>query len=153
MKPSRSRMAASASFSFDPGIFTVSNWAELALRIRVSMSAMGSVIVMVALLPARLGDSGHLAGVHHRPQADTAQPELSVDGLWTAASLAPRIGPDLELGCALLLLDQCLLSHGAYRVSCRNGKPNARRSARPSSSLRAVVTIVMSMPRTVSILS
>src|SRR6202041_884446 len=48
MKPSRSRTLASDSFSFEPGIFTVSNMAELALRIRVSMSAMGSVIVMAA---------------------------------------------------------------------------------------------------------
>src|SRR5580698_6770087 len=48
MKPSRSRTEASDSFSFEPGIFTVSNMAELALRIRVSMSAMGSVIVMAA---------------------------------------------------------------------------------------------------------
>src|SRR5271154_7157299 len=48
MKPSRSRTSASDSFSLEPGIFTVSNMAELALRIRVSMSAMGSVIVMAA---------------------------------------------------------------------------------------------------------
>ena len=47
MKPSRSRIAASDSFSLEPGIFTESNWALLALRSRVSMSAMGSVIVMV----------------------------------------------------------------------------------------------------------
>src|SRR6516165_10463102 len=46
MKPSRSRMEASDSFSFEPGMRTVSNMAELALRIRVSMSAMGSVMVM-----------------------------------------------------------------------------------------------------------
>ena len=48
MKPSRSRMEASDSFSLEPGMRTVSNMAELALRIRVSMSAMGSVIVMAA---------------------------------------------------------------------------------------------------------
>src|SRR5580704_8420868 len=48
MKPSRSRTLARDSFSLEPGIFTVSNMAELALRIRVSMSAMGSVIVMAA---------------------------------------------------------------------------------------------------------
>ena len=38
--------SARDSFSFEPGIFTVSCIAVLALRIRVSMSAMGSVIVM-----------------------------------------------------------------------------------------------------------
>jgi hypothetical protein len=38
-------------------------------------------------------------------------------------------------------------------LSRRNGKPSAVSSARPSSSVVAVVTIVMSMPRTVSMLS
>jgi hypothetical protein len=35
--------------------------------------------------------------------------------------------------------------------SPRKGNPSARRRARPSSSVSAVVTIVMSMPRTASI--
>src|SRR5580704_7620218 len=77
MKPSFSRMEARDSFSFEPGIFTVSNMAELALRIRVSMSAMGSVIVMAGL-PTCLRHAGNLAGMHHDAQADTAQPELAV---------------------------------------------------------------------------
>src|ERR1700679_1065875 len=152
MKPSRSRMEASDSLSLEPGIFTVSNMAELALRIRVSMSAMGSVIVMAGL-PTRLSHAGDLTGMHHDAQADTAQPELAVDGLGPATSLATGVPTHLELGGALLLLNQCLFRHDAYRVSCRNGKPNAARSARPSSLVRAVVTIVMSMPRTESILS
>src|ERR1700733_13954286 len=143
-------MAARACLSLEPGIFTVSNWAELALRIRVSMSAMGSVMVMTPPpSPARLRHAGHLAGVDHRAEADSTQPELAEDRLGTAASLAPGVPPDLELRYTLLLLDECLLCHVAYRVSCRNGKPNALRNARPSSSVRAVVTIVMSIPRTV----
>src|SRR5580658_1494808 len=154
MKPSRSKMAASASFSFELGIFTVSNWAELALRIRVSMSAMGSVIVMGSpRSPTRLRHAGDLPGVHHRAQADPAQPELAEHGLGPAASLAPGIPPHLELRDLLLLLDQCLLCHNDYRVSCRNGKPNARKSARPCSSVWAVVTMVMSIPRIVSMRS
>src|SRR5580700_12213916 len=48
MKPSRSKMEARDSLSLEPGMRTVSNMAEFALRIRVSMSAMGSVIVMAA---------------------------------------------------------------------------------------------------------
>src|ERR1700722_3334803 len=152
MKPSCSRMEARDSLSLEPGIFTVSNMAELALRMRVSMSAMGSVMVMAGL-PAGLRHAGDLTGVHHHPQADTAQPELAVDGLGPATPLAPGVPPYLELWGALLLLNQSFLRHDAYRISCRNGKPNAARSARPSSSVRAVVTIVMSMPRVVSILS
>src|SRR5271169_5081471 len=96
---------------------TVSCIAVLALRMRVSMSAMGSVIVIVASLPspARLGHTGDLARVHHDAQADPAQPELAQDGPWTAAPAAPGVAPDLELRGALLLLDQCLLRHGAMR--------------------------------------
>src|SRR5579859_4038164 len=47
-------MAASASFSFEDGMRTLSCIATLALRIRVSMSAMGSVIVIRELLPYQL---------------------------------------------------------------------------------------------------
>src|ERR1700722_104705 len=154
MKPSRSKMAARASFNFELGILTVSNWAEFAFRMRVSMSAIGSVIVIGSPpSPARLRHARDLSGVHHRAEADPAQPELAEHGLWPAASLAPGIPPDLELRDFLLLLDQGLLCHNDYRVSCRNGKPNARRSARPCSSVWAVVTIVMSMPRIVSMRS
>src|SRR5580700_6399457 len=103
MKPSRSRMPARETFSLEPGIFTVSNMAELALRIRVSMSAMGSVIVMVRL-PTRLCHAGYLPGVHHDPQADAAEPEFAVDGLGPPTPLAARVATHLELGGPLLLL-------------------------------------------------
>src|SRR5580704_12880412 len=103
MKPSFSRMEARDSFSFEPGIFTVSNMAELALRRRVSMSAMGSVIVMAGL-PACLRHAGNLAGMHHDAQADTAQAELAVDGLRPATPLATGVPAHLEFRRALLLL-------------------------------------------------
>src|SRR5271155_3657180 len=115
------------------------------------MSAIGSVIVIAAPpSPARLGHTGDLPSVDHHPQADPAQSELAEHGLWPATPLASGISANLELGNTLLLLDECLLRHDAYRVSCRvsclKGKPNALNSARPSSSLRAVVTIVTSIP-------
>src|SRR5579862_6718541 len=109
-------MRARFSLSFELGIFTVSCMAVLAFRMRVSMSAMGSVMVMASPpSPARLRHAGDLPGVDQLPQADTAQPELAVDGLGPATSAAPGVAPDLELGRALLLLDQCLLGHGARR--------------------------------------
>src|SRR5580692_9545250 len=110
-------MSASDSFNLEVGIFTVSCIAVLALRIRVSMSAMGSVIVMSAALPspARLGDAGDLPRMHHDAQADSAQPELLEHRFRPPTAPAPRVAADLELGCALLLLDQCLLGH---RVRC-----------------------------------
>src|SRR5580658_9191441 len=108
-------MSASDSFSFEPGIFTLSCMAVLALRMRVSMSAMGSVIVMGAFLPspAGLGDAGDLPGVDHDAQADPAQAEFLEHGFGSPASPATGVAPDLELGGALLLFDQCLFRHGA----------------------------------------
>src|SRR5580765_2945388 len=147
-------MRASASFCFDEGMRTLSCSATLALRMRVSMSAIGSVIVIVRLLsPAGLRHAGHFAGVHHLSQADAAEPELAVHRTRSTAAAAPRVRAHLELGLALLLLDECLLRHACYCPSRLNGKPNASRRALPSASVRAVVTIVMSMPRGESTLS
>src|SRR5580692_490250 len=117
MYPSRWRMTASDSLSFELGILTLSCIAVLALRMRVSMSATGSVIVMSAFLPspARLGDAGDLPRVHHDAQADATEAELAQHGSGPAAPPAPRVRADLELGRPLLLLDQCLLGHGARR--------------------------------------
>src|SRR5579863_10439735 len=104
MYPSRWRMTASDSLSLELGILTLSCMAVLALRIRVSMSAMGSVIVIGASLPspARLGDAGDLPRVHHDAQADATEPELAQHGPRTAASPASGIRPNLELGRPLL---------------------------------------------------
>src|SRR5579863_10135663 len=140
MKPSRSRTLARFSLSLELGILTLSNIAALALRIRVSMSAMGSVIVMSIPLPTGLRHAGHLARVHHHPQTDPTQPELAVHRTWSSAALAARVRARRELGCLLLLDAEGLLGH-IYRVSCLKGKPKARNKARPCSSFPAVVTI------------
>src|SRR5271167_4152932 len=60
-------MAASDSLSLEPGIDTVSKWAVLAFRMRVSMSAIGSVIVIVRrpLSPTGLRHAGDLLVVDH----------------------------------------------------------------------------------------
>src|SRR5437899_5389958 len=89
---------------------TTSCMATLALRIRVSMSAIGSVIVTSASpLPAGLRDTRHLAGVDHLTQADAAEPELAVDGARPATAPAARVGAHPVLRLAHRLLDQCLL--------------------------------------------
>src|SRR3954469_17579370 len=147
-------MPASDSFSFEDGIFTVSCMATLPLRMRVSMSAMGSVIVTTAPppSPARLRHAGNLSRMCEVAQADAAQPELAEHGARPPAPPAPGVRLHLVLGLALLLLDESLLGH-SYCPSRRNGNPKAESRARPSSLVRAVVTIVMSMPRGVSTLS
>src|SRR5450759_2401464 len=156
-------------FSFEYGMVTESWCAEFALRRRVRRSAIGSVIVMGlqpsligvseprlgadlrrSWLPAALGHAGELAAVRHLAHADAAEPELAVHRVRTSAPLAPRVGTDLELRGPGSLLDQGGLRHCQ---SSLKGKPRRFRSERPSSSVVAVVTTVMSMPRTRSILS
>src|SRR6478735_75193 len=147
-------MAARASFFLEDGIFTSSCIATLALRTRVSMSAMGSVMVMgQSSSPARLGHAGDLPSVRHVSQADAAQLELPVHRVRATALLAPRVAPDLELGLLVGLVDECFLGHQLACPSRLNGNPNASRSALPSALVAAVVTMVMSMPRVWSILS
>src|SRR4051812_47642232 len=105
-------MAARASFTFELGMRTSSCIATLALRIRVSMSAIGSVMVMRRPpSPAGLVDAGDLAGVNHVPKTDAAQLELAVHRVRAATALAARVAPDLELRLALRLLDERLLRH------------------------------------------
>src|SRR4029079_5631380 len=91
-----------------------------------------------------LGHTRHLAGVGQLAEADAAQHELAEHGARATATLAAGVGPYLELRLALLLLDERLFRH--YCPSLRKGKSNASRRALPSASVRAVVTIVMSMP-------
>src|SRR5229473_4262614 len=70
MYPSRFKMSAREAFSFEPGIFTVSCIAVFALRMRVRMSAIGSVIVIGASLhsPAGLCHAWDLPCVDHHTQ-------------------------------------------------------------------------------------
>ena len=75
MKPSLWSTLAKFSFNFELGILTLSNIAEFALRIRVSMSAIGSVIVM-SVLPTRLRDAGNLTGVGHLRKQIRHSPNL-----------------------------------------------------------------------------
>src|SRR4029453_2588014 len=113
MYPSRSRTSASASLSLEDGMRTSSCIAMLALRMRVSMSAMGSVIVMCRRLPspARLGHAGQLARVRQLAQADPAEAELAEHRARPATAAAPGVRTHLELGLPLLLVDERFLRH------------------------------------------
>src|ERR1700759_3378498 len=104
---------------FENGIVTLSWYAWLALRRRVSMSAIGSVIVMgirqpfspgfprrtqaygeavlLSRLPGSLGNAGELTAVGHVPDADAAQAELAVHRVRPPALLATRVRPHGEL--------------------------------------------------------
>ena len=106
-------------------------------------------------LPTRLGHAGKAPAKGERPQADPAQPELPVESARPAAARTPVVFPDGEFRRPFRLgddrfLGQRLVSSLPY---ARKGIPMSRRSSRPSSSVRAVVTMVMFMPRILSILS
>src|SRR5579884_2040885 len=78
MNPSALRIRAISCFTRDAGISTTSCRAISALRMRVSISAIESVITPTAALPspARLDQAGDLAAVSELPEADAAQAEL-----------------------------------------------------------------------------
>src|SRR3984957_756678 len=138
-------MRASSVFSFDAGIVTSWCWALAALRRRVRKSDTGSVMLIV--LPAALGHSGDVAVVRELAQTDTAHAELAVHRASATAPAAASVGPGLVLGCPLLA--DALRSLGHYeRFSFANGIPSASSRANDSSSLWAVVVMVMSRPRT-----
>src|SRR3954471_3367467 len=96
MYPSSLSRRAISTFSFEAGIVVVSCSALLALRMRVSMSATGSVSI-ASLLPARLRHARDHALVGELAQADPAEPELLVDGARAAAAVAAAVGARLEL--------------------------------------------------------
>src|SRR4051795_11724012 len=89
-------MRAISIFNFELGISVRSCSALLALRMRVSMSATGSVSISL-LLPRALGHAGDDALMGELPQADAAEPELLVDGTRPPAAVAAGVVAHLEL--------------------------------------------------------
>src|SRR5215211_3235420 len=134
MYPSSWRMRAISSFWREVGISALSCNALLALRMRVSMSAIGSVSMV--LLPARLGHARDLTVVRELTQADPAEAELPVHSARPAAAPAARVLPHLEARRALLLVDERLLSHLQAPVLRREGRGHAARRGRARRSRR-----------------
>src|SRR5499426_3723539 len=108
MKPSSFRISAMRTLSREHGISTFSCSARLALRMRVSMSAIGSLRMA---LPARLHDARHLALERQLSEAEPAHLELPEVAARATAELAPRIGARLELRLTLRLHDERGLGH------------------------------------------
>src|SRR5947207_233409 len=98
-------MRAISALSRDAGMSTRVCLAVTALRIRASMSAMGSVISVLSSfqlsanslqLPAALGDARDVAFERELAEAQAAQRELAHVGAGTAAEAAPVPQADFE---------------------------------------------------------
>src|SRR6185437_29795 len=110
MYPSSLRMRQISTLRREDGMDVVSCSALLALRMRVSMSATGSVSIS-SLLPGALRHAGDHALVGELPQADPAEPELAEHGTRTPAAVAAGVVAHLELRGAGSLHPQRLLGH------------------------------------------
>src|ERR1700685_4233454 len=81
MKPSSFKMRAISVLSLEAGTSTLGWRAYCALRMRVSMSAMGSVMAMfysgLLSLPARFDHAGYLARDSELAETNPAQVELA----------------------------------------------------------------------------
>src|SRR6266581_3659808 len=95
MNPSVLRMRATSILSFEEGS-SMRSWCDvMPLRIRVSMSAMGSVIdirmllvVFPPVLPARFGHTRDVSAERQLPETDAAELKLAQKAARTAAHLA-----------------------------------------------------------------
>src|SRR6266487_4711981 len=93
-------MRAMPSLSLEVGISVCSCSALLALRMRASMSATGSVSIWS---PTALRHARNHALMGQIAQADPAEAELAEDGPRATAAVAARVRPHAVLLRALLL--------------------------------------------------
>src|SRR5678815_3560359 len=110
MYPSSWRRRAISSFMREVGMETESCIARFALRMRLSMSAIGSVSI-ACLLPTGLGHPWDRALVREVAQADPAELVPAEHGARPAAAIAARVGTDAVLLLALLLHAERGLGH------------------------------------------
>src|SRR5690349_13350982 len=107
MKPSSLSRRAISVFIFDAGTVQVRWLAAFALRMRVSMSAMVSLVI--AALPRGLLHAGDLPHGGVVAEADAAHAELAHEGAGTAADAAAVVLLHLELAGSHRLGDEGLL--------------------------------------------
>src|SRR3990172_3835944 len=110
MYPSRFSTSAKPHLTLESGISTCGRSTRTALRMRVSMSAMGSVIIWLVrpftrspsfqptLLPTGLLQPGNHPLVRQLAQADPANTEFSIHGAGPPTQLAAPHAARGELG-------------------------------------------------------
>src|SRR5215210_8625434 len=128
------RIFAISTFSFETGMSTRRCFAPQALRMRVSISAIGSVILINSFplsyriqpksavrslrrtcrsewLPAGLADARDVSRERHLSETDSAEPELPQESARSPAPPATIVLPYLELRLPLALLYHGLSCH------------------------------------------
>src|SRR5580704_13635127 len=114
MKPSSRRIWAMACFVREAGTSTLLWFAVFAFRMRVSISAIGSVIDIYSSphkSPRPLRDTRHDARVRVLTKADAAHRKLAQIAARAPADSAPVVLPHAELRRPLRLDDQTRLCH------------------------------------------
>src|ERR1017187_6568799 len=93
-------MRAISDFSLEAGTSTLGWRAWIAFRTRVSMSAMGSLVIILLLpaLPASLHHAGDLAVQGELAETETADAEFTQIGARPAAAPAAVAVPHAEFG-------------------------------------------------------
>src|SRR5262245_741416 len=117
--PSRTSTAAISCLTRENGTSTLPLRAPAPLRMRVSMSAIGSVSMPS---PTRLHEARNLALPRQPPQAEAAEPEPSIEAPRAAAHRAAVVRPHLELWRPGRLHHQACLRH-RRRFLCPEGEP------------------------------
>src|SRR5438477_1917354 len=99
MNFSCTRIRQSSALMPDAGQATSSCRARTAFRMRVSRSAIGSVMAPISVppLPARLGHTGDHPEMRQLAKADAAKAELPEEPPRPPAAMTARIAADLEL--------------------------------------------------------
>src|SRR6185503_18792937 len=113
------RMRASSAFSLERGMSTRRWPAVQAFRMRVSISATGSVMLMRGSpSPAGLAHAGDVPLQRELAETDPAEPELPEHRPHPSAALTAADPPRRELGGALGALDPARLRHPLGSLSC-----------------------------------
>ena len=144
---------------FEEGTSTKGRSTCTPLRIRVSKSAIGSVIIKTRalVLPTGLLDTRNQTIKGKIPEADSTDLKLTIDRTWTPTQHAAMFNPAAEFWSPLCFFNlsfacHCLISGSRNQCfvqtysSVLKGIPNAFNNSRPSSSVDAVVTNVMFIP-------
>src|ERR1039458_55396 len=147
-------MRAISAFSLEAGTSTFGWRAWIALRTRVSMSAIGSLVIVLLLhfLPASLGHTRNLA-IQGEPAGAEPGPSTAPAAVPVAALKFGRFG---LAGLFQLNVFRNFCGCGHVLVpspyAARNGIPICFNSARPSASVRAVVVMQIFIPLVLSTL-